>query len=143
MYLVPTSLAETRPLTYSRRVATRMENVLVSALQELARVFGADRVINAAGQVFQTAAQTKAVVDDNVAAVLGLAGLPSKSDVDALRRQLDVLQATLANVSRKLDRLAEDAAQQNHAQGHPPDHLKDHLPISTARRRASRVRPGD
>jgi hypothetical protein len=112
-------------------VAVRVENVLMSALQELANVFGADRVINAAGQVLQTAAQTKAAVDDNVATMLGLAGLPSKGDLDALRRQLDVVQATLANLSRKIDRIAEEVAQQEHA-SHSP-----------ARRRPSRIRPAD
>jgi ubiquinone biosynthesis protein UbiJ len=112
-------------------VAPRVENVLMSALQELANVFGADRVINAAGQVLQTAAQTKAAVDDNVASMLALAGLPSKGDLDSLRRQLDVVQATLANLSRKLDRLAEEVAQQDH-----PSHLP-------GRRRPSRIRPGE
>lgn len=103
----------------------------MSALQELANVFGAERVINAAGQVFQTAAQTKAAVDDNLAAMLGLAGLPSKSDLESLRRQLDVVQATLANLSRKLDRLVEEQAKQDHATHSP------------ARRRPSRIRPAD
>jgi hypothetical protein len=110
-------------------MANRVENVLVSALQELGNVFGADRVINAAGQVLQTAAQTKAAVDDNVAAMLGLAGLPSRGDVESLRRQLDVVQATLANLSRKIDRLAEEFAKQE---------LQQH---STVRRRSSRIRP--
>lgn len=84
--------------------------MLLAALQELGNVFGADRVMNAAGSVLQTAAQTKAAVDDNVASVLGLAGLPTRNDIDALRRQLDVMQATLANLSRKLDRLAEEVS---------------------------------
>jgi hypothetical protein len=112
-------------------VAVRIENVLVSALQELASVFGAERVINAAGQVLQTAAQTKAAVDDNVATMLGLAGLPTKNDLDSLRRQLDVVQATLANLSRKIDRIAEEVAQQDH-----PSH-------APGRRRPSRIRPHD
>lgn len=112
-------------------MANRVEGVLVSALQELGNVFGTDRVINAAGQVLQTAAQTKAAVDDNVAAVLGLAGLPSRSDIDALRRQLDVMQATLANLSRKIDRIAEEVAHQD---------VQQHSPV---RRRPSRIRPHD
>jgi hypothetical protein len=112
-------------------MAVRVENVLMSALQELANVFGAERVINAAGQVLQTAAQTRAAVDDNMATMLGLAGLPSKSDLDSLRRQLDVVQATLANLSRKVDRLVEEASQHDH-----PSH-------APGRRRASRIRPGD
>src|SRR5690606_16990310 len=85
-----------------------VERTLFTALQELGKVFGEDRVMNAAGQVLQTAAQTKAAVDDNMATLLGLANLPSRSDVDSLRRQLDVVQATLGNVSRKLDRLLEE-----------------------------------
>lgn len=87
-----------------------VEGVLLSTLQELGRVFGGDRVISAAGQVLQTAARTKATVDGNVASVLSLAGLPSRSDIDALRRQMDVMQATLSNLSRKLDRLLEENA---------------------------------
>jgi hypothetical protein len=112
-------------------MANRVEGALLSALQELSNVFGADRVINAAGQVLQTAASTKAAVDDNVAAVLGLAGLPSRSDIDALRRQLDVVQATLANLSRKIDRIAEEVASQDH-QRHPG-----------VRRRVPHLRPGE
>lgn len=87
-----------------------VEGVLLSTLQELSRVFGEDRVMNAAGQVLQTAARTKATVDGNVATMLSLAGLPTRSDVESLRRQLDVMQATLSNLSRKLDRLLEDSA---------------------------------
>jgi len=108
-----------------------VEGALFSAVQELANVFGAERVINAAGQVLQTAAQTKAAVDDNVAAMLKLAGLASRNDVEALRRQIDVVQATLANVSRKLDRLLEEAAQ------------SDSRREALARRHASRIRPHD
>lgn len=92
-----------------------VEGTLLSALQELGRVFGEERVMNAAGHVLQTAAQTKAAVDGNVATMLGIAGLPSRSDIDALRRQMDVMQATLANLSRKLDRLLEEAAQKDEA----------------------------
>jgi len=111
-------------------VRRSVEGALFSALQELGNVFGAERVMNAAGHVLQTAAQTKAAVDDNVAAVLGLAGLPSRSDVEALRRQLDVVQATLANLSRKIDRLLEEAAQKE-----PP-----HTPAT--RRHGPRPRAG-
>jgi outer membrane murein-binding lipoprotein Lpp len=99
-------------------VRRSVEGAIVSALQELGKVFGEKRVMNAAGSVLQTAAQTKAAVDDNVSTVLGLAGLPSRADIDALRRQMDVMQATLANLSRKVDRLleeAERASRQAHA----------------------------
>ena len=87
-----------------------VEGALLSALGELGKVLGETRVMNAAGQVLQTVGQTKAAVDGSVAAALGLAGLPSKADVDKLRRQLDVVQATLGNLSRKLDRLLEESA---------------------------------
>src|SRR5829696_1153214 len=89
-----------------------VEGALFSALQELGRVFGEKRVMNAAGSVLQTAAHTKAAMDDNVSTVLGFAGLPSRGDIDALRRQMDVMQATLANLSRKLDRLMENVEAQ-------------------------------
>ena len=88
-----------------------VEKALFSAFQELGKVFGEDRVMNAAGQILQTAAQTKATVDGNMATVLGFAGLPSRGDIDTLRRQLDVVQATLGNLSRKLERLQEEVAQ--------------------------------
>lgn len=107
-------------------MATRgVEATLFSALQELGKVFGEDRVMNAAGNVLQKAAQTKAAVDSNVATALGLAGLPSKADLDGLRRQMDVVQATLANLSRKMDRLAEEVAQVHQ---HQKDHL--HTPVT-------------
>lgn len=96
-----------------------VEGALFGALQELGNVLGAERVMNVAGSVLQTAAQTRATVDGNVAAVLGLAGLPSRNDVEALRRQLDVVQATLANLSRKLDRLADEIAQKEPARPTP------------------------
>lgn len=88
-----------------------VENTLFSALRELGRIFGQDRVLNAAGSVLQTAAQTKATVDDNLASVLGFAGIASRSDIEAMRRQLDVVQATLANLSRKLDRVLQEVSQ--------------------------------
>lgn len=88
-----------------------VERTLFSALQELGKVFGEDRVMNAAGQVLQTAAQTKAAVDDNMATLLSLANLPSRSDIETLRRQLDVMQTTLANLSRKVDRLIEETTE--------------------------------
>ncbi|HEY2773804.1 MAG TPA: hypothetical protein VGK20_07105 [Candidatus Binatia bacterium] len=87
-----------------------VESALVGAFQELSRIFGESRVVSAAGHLAQGAAQTRDVVDSNVAAVLGLAGLPSRRDVQALRRQLDVMQVTLANLSRKLDRVIEEQA---------------------------------
>lgn len=117
-------------------MATRgVESTLFSALQELGKMFGEERVMNAAGNVLQKAAQTKAAVDSNVATALGLAGLPSKADLDGLRRQMDVVQATLANLSRKLDRLTEHVAL-------IPQHQKDaaHLPVTKKPR--SRTRPG-
>ncbi|HXC51017.1 MAG TPA: hypothetical protein VN634_09055 [Candidatus Limnocylindrales bacterium] len=92
-----------------------VEGALFSALQELGRVFGEKRVMNAAGTVLQTAAQTKAAMDDNVSTVLGFAGLPTRGDLEALRRQMDVMQATLANLSRKIDRLIEEAHEDHNA----------------------------
>lgn len=116
-------------------MAAGVEKTLFSALQELGKVFGEDRVMNAAGHVLQTAAQTKAAVDSNVAAALGLAGLPSKADLDALRRQMDVVQATLANLSRKLDRLAEEVSQVH-------QHQKDALHPKSGHKPRPRTRPG-
>ncbi|MFN2377585.1 MAG: hypothetical protein ABR538_13680 [Candidatus Binatia bacterium] len=84
-----------------------LDGVLFSMLHELGNALGAERMTQAAGQVLKTAVQTKAAVDDNVASVLGL---PSRAEVEDLKRQLDAVQASLANVSRKLDRLLEDAA---------------------------------
>lgn len=85
-----------------------LEGVLFSMIQELGNAVGTERVVAVAGQVLKTAAQTKAAVDDNVASALGL---PSRAEVEDLRRQLDAVQATLANLSRKLDRLLGEAAQ--------------------------------
>lgn len=117
-------------------MATRgVEATLFSALQELGKVFGEDRVMNAAGHVLQTAAQTKARVDSNVATALGLAGLPSKADMEALRRQLDVVQATLANLSRKMERLTEEVAAIH-------QHQKDAVHTPVTRKPRPRTRPG-
>jgi hypothetical protein len=115
-----------------------VEGALLGALQELGNVLGAERVMNAASSVLQTAAQTKATVDGNVAAVLGLAGLPSRSDIEALRRQLDVVQATLANLSRKLDRLAEEVAHKELSQ---PTSSRAHAAPSRAHPASSRAHP--
>jgi hypothetical protein len=124
-----------RAFAYIRRMASRgPQAALFSALQELGRVFGEDRVMNAAGSVLQTAAKTKATVDGNVATMLGLAGLPSRSDLDALRRQLDAMQATLANLSRKVDRLVEESGQ--HQSG-----VETHR-TSPAKRRRRTTSPG-
>lgn len=84
-----------------------LEGMLLSALQDLGNALGAERVVQAAGQALRTAARTRSAVDDSVASVLGL---PSRGEVDDLRRQLDAVQATLANLSRKLDRLLGEVA---------------------------------
>lgn len=109
-----------------------VQGAVFKALKELGRVFGEDRVMNAAGQVLQTAAQTKSAVDDNVATVLAVAGLPSRSDIDGLRRQLDALQVSVANLSRKVDRLVEEQAKA-HAEGHAggPGHRRPRRPQTT------------
>ena len=99
-----------------------VEGAIVSALQELGKVFGEKRVLNAAGTVLETAASTKSAMDDNVSAVLGFAGLPSRSDLDSLRRQMDVMQATLANLSRKIDRLMEEVDGQRAHGAAPGEH---------------------
>jgi len=102
-----------------------VESAVFRALKELGRVFGEDRVMNAAGHALQTAAQTKSKVDDNVATVLGLAGLPSRSDIDAVRRQLDAVQVSVANLSRKVDRLLEEATKsQAEAAAGPAPHRR-------------------
>ena len=115
-----------------------VEGALFSALQELGRIIGETRVMNAAGQVLQTAAQTKAAVDENVATVLGLAGLPSRADINALRRQMDVMQATLANLSRKMDRLLETAGEERTRQRS----LAPHSDEEGTRPRTRSRRPG-
>jgi len=125
---------------YSRGMAKLgVEGAILTALQELGKVFGEKRVMNAAGHVLQTAAQTKAAVDDNVSTVLGLAGLPTRSDLDALRRQMDVVQATLANLSRKLDRLADEVSDlREHSRERAADDVEHASPA--ARRSRSRHR---
>lgn len=107
-----------------------VEGAVFSALRELGRVVGESRLVGAAGQVLQAAAQTKAAVDDNVATVLGLAGLPSRGDIEVLRRQLDVVQVTLANLSRKLDHLVEQVSESD------PEHA------GGSHKGRRRVRPG-
>ena len=105
-------MAEAAAPAYTRDMSKHsVERTLFTALQELGKVFGEDRVMSAAGQVLQTAAQTKAAVDGNMATLLSLANLPSRSDIDGLRRQLDAMQASLANLSRKVDRLVEEATE--------------------------------
>lgn len=114
-----------------------VEKALFSAFQELGKVFGEERVMNAAGSILQTAAQTKATVDGNVASVLGLAGLPSRADVETLQRQLGAMQATLANLTRKLDRLSEEVA---HLQTNA--HQPSVVPTKRKRRPRSDGTPG-
>jgi len=56
-----------------------------------------------------------------------MANVPSRSDLDDLRRQVDAMQATLANLSRKVDRLLDDGAGEikvrpRPARPRPPSH---------------------
>ncbi|HYB99671.1 MAG TPA: hypothetical protein VEC57_11135 [Candidatus Limnocylindrales bacterium] len=110
-----------------------VERSLLAVLSELSKVVGQERVINAAGTVLQAAASTKQAVDENVAALLALANLPSRADVDDLRRQLDAMQVTLANLSRKVDRMlsedsGEERARPRAARPRPPSHGPNHGP---------------
>ena len=77
--------------------------------------------------MLKTVARTKATVDDNVAALLGLANLPSRAEVDNLRRQLEVLQATVSGLTRKINLLIEETTDKA---------------ASRPRRAARPVRPG-
>lgn len=86
----------------------KAQRSILGALAGLARAFGEERVFGAAGEVLKTVARTKATVDDNVASLLGLANLPSRSEIDKLRRQLEVLQASVAGLSHRLNRLIEE-----------------------------------
>lgn len=74
----------------------------------VATVIGEDRVYGAAAEVFRTVARTKAAVDSNVATLLGLANVPSRSEVEDLRRQIEVLQAAVLGLTRKINQLLEE-----------------------------------
>lgn len=89
----------------------KAQRSILGTLGEFARVLGEERVLDAAGQVLKTVARTKATVDDNVAALLGLANLPSRTEVANLRREVEVLQANVAGLSRKINRLLEETAE--------------------------------
>ena len=76
-------------------------------ISDLVALVGEDRVRSVLGGALEQAARTKAAVDSNVESLLGLANVPSRSELLRLERKMDALQATVANLSRKVDSLAD------------------------------------
>lgn len=54
---------------------------------------------------FQKGLETKGRVDRNIQTVLGLLNLPSKADITRLNAKIEVLQGTVGNLSRQLDKM--------------------------------------
>ena len=53
----------------------------------------------------QKGMETKVRVDRNIQTVLGLLNLPSKADISRLNTKIEVLQGTIGNLSRQLEKL--------------------------------------
>ena len=54
---------------------------------------------------FQKGLETKGRVDRNIQTVLGLLNLPSKADITRLNAKIEVLQGTIGNLSRQLEKM--------------------------------------
>ncbi len=59
----------------------------------------------ALGAALQKGIETKGRVDRNIETVLGLLNLPSRADLRRINTKIEVLQGTLANLSRQMEKL--------------------------------------
>lgn len=89
-------------------VDPKSQRSIFTVLGNVASVLGEERVFGAAAEMIKTVARTKAAVDSNVATLLGMANLPSRSEVESLRNQLEVLQASVSTLTRKINKLIEE-----------------------------------
>jgi len=64
----------------------------------------------ALGTALQKGMETKGRVDRNIETMLGLLNLPSRADLRKINTKIEVLQGTLANLTRQVEKLvvAED-----------------------------------
>ncbi len=89
-----------------------VEASLFSIVQELGKVFGEERVMGVVNNVVKSAATAKANIDSNVDTVLWLANLPTRGDFTRLDTKLETIERTLINLTRKVDKLADQVAAQ-------------------------------
>lgn len=59
----------------------------------------------ALGTALQKGIETKGQFDRNIQTVLGLLSLPSNKDISKLNTKIEVLQGTIANLSRQVEKL--------------------------------------
>ncbi len=73
------------------------------------------KVMDALGNAFQKAAQTKGQMDRNMQLLLSLLNVPSKADYERLLGKIESLHGSLVNLNIKVDRLLAQSEQRRTA----------------------------
>lgn len=60
---------------------------------------------------FQKGMETKGRVDKNMQTILSLLNMPSKADITRLNAKIEVLQGTIGNLTRQLQKMTADDEQ--------------------------------
>jgi polyhydroxyalkanoate synthesis regulator phasin len=85
-----------------------LQKALKAGEEQVGKVVGKlladERVVSGVQTLLTGAAQARASLERGVSQALHAANLPSRDDVDALRRKLDELEAMLDGLAEKVDR---------------------------------------
>ena len=83
-----------------------LDRLVLRWMTDMGERLGAERVGDALTGALAGVARTRAAVDRNVASLFSLTGTPSRREMERMQERLDVLQHSVANLSRRLDVLA-------------------------------------
>lgn len=88
----------------------RLDKYVLRWMSDMRERIGTERVSDALSGAVLGVARTKAVVDRNVASLLSLANIPSRTEYQRLLSRIDVLQSRIVDLNRRLDAMTGDRA---------------------------------
>jgi len=86
----------------------RLDKYVLRWMSDVRERLGAERVGDALSGAVLGVARTKALVDRNVASLLSLANIPSRTEYQRMMSRIDVLQNRIVDLNRRLDAMTGD-----------------------------------
>lgn len=118
----------------------RLDKYVLRWMTDMGDRLGAERVGDALSGAILGVARTKAVVDKNVASLLSLANIPSRSEYQRMMTRVDVLQNRVIDLNRRLDAITHDLTTTNGRRGRKKAAAGKAAAPSTRPRRSSAAR---
>jgi len=88
----------------------RLDKYVLRWMNDMRERIGTERVGDALSGAILGVARTKAVVDRNVASLLSMANIPSRTEYQRMMSRVDVLQSRIVDLNRRLDAITGDLA---------------------------------